>query len=571
MLSSRQHLRVVAAVVAATTATLVAVKYFPRPEPKPEQAPAVAQKSPEPPSSSPAAEKFATSPLELRPAPEQLPEPITEEPDSAKLDLFRPSTLTPPPLNREFRAAWIASVGNIDWPSKSGLSTEAQKAELIRLLDHAASLNLNAVVLQVRPASDALYASKIEPWSTYLTGQMGKAPTPFYDPLEFAVKEAHARGLELHAWFNPFRALATKRHASKAAPNHVTKTHPHLVRSYGDLMWLDPGEPEARKYVLDVIGDVVKRYDIDAVHLDDYFYPYKVKGRDFPDKPSWDKYRKSGGTLARDDWRRDNIDVFVRDLYSRVKEEKKWVKVGISPFGIWRPQKELRIAGLDSFSELYADSRKWLESGWLDYISPQLYWASNAPRQNYTTLLKWWSDTNKMNRHLWPGIATARIGKERPASDILNQISITRKASEAAGNIHWHFKSLVENFGKVSDQLTKTLYSEPALIPASSWLASGKLAKPEVSFDASRLSWSLEDNSHAQRWALQIKRDGKWSTELLPNTATSRDFEKDDLPEAVAITAIDRVGNASPAVVIERGELKDKVATVGAIGAPQSL
>ncbi|RYD80169.1 MAG: hypothetical protein EOP84_12255, partial [Verrucomicrobiaceae bacterium] len=249
------------------------------------------------------------------PSPLPLEVPATAEasaPDAPmKLELFRASEINPPALAREFRAAWIASVGNIDWPSKQNLSPEAQKAELIRLLDHAAALRLNAVVLQVRPASDALYASKIEPWSMYLTGKMGKAPTPFYDPLEFAVKEAHARGLELHAWFNPFRALSTKRHATTAAPNHVTKTHPHLVRTYGDLVWLDPGELEARKYVHDVIADVVKRYDVDAVHLDDYFYPYRIKGKDFPDDASWSKYRSSGGTMTRNDWRRDNIDSFV--------------------------------------------------------------------------------------------------------------------------------------------------------------------------------------------------------------------------------------------------------------------
>jgi uncharacterized lipoprotein YddW (UPF0748 family) len=563
MLSPRQRLSAAGVILAAAAVALLSTK-LPYGS-GPEEIPAFTITQPELPKL-PSAAVPSPSPLELaRPVEPTVPD------EALKLELFRPSEITPPALAREFRAAWIASVGNIDWPSKQGLSPEAQKAELIRLLAHAAGLKLNAVVLQVRPASDALYASKIEPWSMYLTGKMGKAPAPYYDPLEFAVAEAHKRGLELHAWFNPFRALSTKRHAAAAAPNHVTKTHPHLVRNYGDLVWLDPGEPDARKYVLEVIADVVKRYDIDAIHLDDYFYPYKVKGRDFPDNPSWDKYRSSGGTMARADWRRDNVDTFVRDLYSRVKQEKTWVKVGISPFGIWRPQKDLSIAGLDSFQELYADSRKWLQSGWVDYISPQLYWASDAPRQNYTTLLKWWSETNKMHRHLWPGIATARIGKERPASDILNQISITRNASESAGNIHWHFKSLVENFGKVSDELTKTLYAEPALIPAFSWLSSDKLDKPGVSFEAMRLSWSLKDKALARQWAVQTKRNGKWTMEVLPGTETSRIFKPDDLPEAIAITAIDKVGNASPAVVIERDELKDTVAVADSANMPQSL
>lgn len=560
MLSRRQHLAVVATLVAAATTTIVSTKYLnPQPEEKPAQPPVQAQEQPAEPL--PPIAVFEPKPLELEPAPPA----VAAEPEPAlKLEQFRPSTITPPPLTREFRAAWIASVGNIDWPSKPGLSPEAQKAELITLLDRAAALRLNAIVLQVRPASDALYASKFEPWSSYLTGKMGKAPTPYYDPLEFAVAEAHKRGLELHAWFNPFRALTTTRHAATAAPNHVTKTHPHLVRRYGSLMWLDPGEPDARKYVLDVIADVVQRYDIDAIHLDDYFYPYRIKDKrgrsvDFPDEPSWKKYRESGGALARDDWRRDNINTFVRDLYDRVKSEKTWVKVGISPFGIWRPQKDLRIAGLDSFQELYADSRKWLQSGWLDYVSPQLYWKTDAPRQSFPTLLKWWADANEKERHLWPGIATAQIGKERPATDILKQINLTRETLDAAGNIHWHFKSLLKNLGEVADKLSDTLYSEPALVPAFSWLGSGTLEKPEVSFESLRLSWSLKDSTAAKSWALQIKRDGKWTMEVLPITSTSRVFEKDELPEAVAITAIDRVGNASPAVVIERDKSKETV------------
>lgn len=504
------------------------------------------------------ATKDFTLPEILAPELSVPPAPLVEA--APTLDPFRLSSLTPPALTREFRAAWIATVGNIDWPSRPGLSTEAQQAELIRLLDHAAALRLNAILLQVRPASDALYASKLEPWSAYLTGTMGKAPAPFYDPLEFAVTEAHKRGLELHAWFNPFRALTTVRNAAKVSPDHVTKTQSTIVRKYGDLLWLDPGEPAARTYVLDVIADVVQRYDIDGVHLDDYFYPYPTKDRRgrplaFPDEPSWKAYLGNGGTLARDDWRRENINTFVRELYARIKAEKTWVKLGISPFGIWRPQAKPLISGLDSFQALYADSRKWLQSGWLDYVAPQLYWSNDAPRHSYPVLLDWWADSNQKQRHLWPGIATGQISNSRPASDILAQISLTREKLTSAGNIHWHFKSLLENVGKISEQLSSTLYAEPALIPASSWLGESSEIAPEVSVDATRLSWSHKDKTPLSHWAVQTKRGNKWDLEILPRTETAKEFVASDLPEVLAISAIDRFGNASPAVVLERADL----------------
>ena len=246
------------------------------------------------------------------------------------------SLTVPPPIRREFRGVWIASVENIDWPSQPGLSTQEQKDELVGMLDRAVALRLNAVILQVRPAADAMYASPYEPWSEYLTGRMGRAPNPWYDPLEFAVTEAHRRGLELHAWFNPYRA----RHPSSRsapAPNHISVTHPELVKKYGSMLWMDPGEPEVRDETIRVVLDVVQRYDIDGVHIDDYFYPYKEKDRrgrtiEFPDGNSWRKYLRSGGTLSRDDWRRTNVDSLIYQVYIRIKAAKPWVKFGISPF-----------------------------------------------------------------------------------------------------------------------------------------------------------------------------------------------------------------------------------------------
>ena len=268
-------------------------------------------------------------------------------------------------------------------------------------------LNLNAIVLQVRPACDAIYASKIEPWSYYLTGAMGKAPEPFYDPLAFAVDEAHRRGLELHAWFNPYR-VAMLSPAPAFSKNHITHTHPDWVQRYGSSLWLDPGEKAAAEYSLEVVMDVVRRYDIDGVQFDDYFYPYKEKDAqkrelEFPDGASWRKYGAGGG-LSRDDWRRENVNSLVHQAYESIKAAKPWVKFGVAPFGIWEPGFPKQIRGKSAYTEIYADSRRWLTNGWVDYWSPQLYWPIDLPDQSFPVLLQWWTEQNPKHRNIWPGI-----------------------------------------------------------------------------------------------------------------------------------------------------------------------
>lgn len=476
--------------------------------------------------------------------------------------LYRPSLIAPPSLAREFRGAWIATIGNLDWPSKAGLPSDVQQRELLALLDRAVSLRLNAVILQVRPAADALYASTMEPWSLYLSGEMGRAPEPYYDPLEFAVSEAHKRGLELHAWFNPFRALSSVRN-NPPSSTHLSKTHPELVRRYGDLLWLDPGEEAVRDHVIGVITDVVRRYNIDGVHLDDYFYPYPMKDArrrvvDFPDDASWARYAETGGLLERGDWRRENVNLFVERLYKQIKAEKPWVQFGIAPFGIWRPQKEPLIFGLDAYDELYADSRKWLENGWVDYISPQLYWTMNARGHGYATMLQWWAGANPLGRHLWPGVATSRIGPAQPAADFLRQIALTRLWPGSKGNIHWHIKTLTDNLGEISNLLSEQLYAFQALAPASPWLGSDRVEKPEAVFESEKLSWKTQRTAAPKLWALQTKRDARWTLEVLPGEQTTRLFDSDKMPEALALTPIDRFGNAGPAAMLER------VSTTGA-------
>jgi uncharacterized lipoprotein YddW (UPF0748 family) len=461
--------------------------------------------------------------------------------------------IVPPPPAREFRAAWIATVGNSCWPSKSGLSTAQQQAELIAILDRAAALKLNAVIFQVRPACDALYQSSLEPWSEYLTGIQGRAPAPFYDPLAFAITEAHQRGIELHAWFNPFRA----HHAQAVSPiatNHISKTRPQLARSYGKYLWLDPGEPEVRAYCLRVVMDVVKRYDVDGIHFDDYFYPYKEKNfagleMDFPDDASWKKYGGSTG-LARDDWRRSNVDIFMQQVYHAIKGEKPWVKFGISPFGIWRPKNPPSISGFDAYAGLYADSRKWLREGWCDYFTPQLYWGIQPPAQSFYTLLEWWNSENVRHRHIWPGMDSLKVGGKWPPTEIVNQINVTRRYADA-GHVHWSMTALMKN-AALNTALARDIYRQPALIPASPWLNATSPPPPKLSVSvrgkATHVQWQNAGAKSAGGWVLQSRVNGLWTTQIFPAGRTDLHLDK-VMPDAIAVRAVDRVENLSePAI-----------------------
>jgi len=359
----------------------------------------------------------------------------------------------------EFRAAWVASVYNIDWPSKAGLPAETQKAELRRMLDRAAALNLNAILLQVRPESDALYRSEHEPWSRFLTGKQGVSPG--YDPLAYAIKEAHARGLELHAWINPFRAAANAR--TPLAPGHIAKRRPDWVRRFDNQLWIDPGDPEARRYVISIMADIARRYPVDGIHIDDYFYPYPKGKAVFNDDATARRYA-AGKT--RGEWRRENINDFVRTMYFTLKKIRPSAKIGISPFGIWRPGVPSTVEGkLDAYGELFADSRKWLAEGWCDYLAPQLYWSIDSP-QPFPDLLAWWR-AQSHGKAVWPGIAPTRIGPNRSAQEIVNQIALTRRGRfhGAPGHIHWSMKSLMTNQGGVADRLRSGPYARKAPAP----------------------------------------------------------------------------------------------------------
>lgn len=425
--------------------------------------------------------------------------------------------LQPPELEREFRGLWVASVANIDFPSKSGISRYGLQNELRKIVSRTREINCNALIFQVRPACDALYESKLEPWSEYLTGTQGKSPG--FDPLHFLSIECRKAGIELHAWFNPFRARAADP-KSDAHPLHVSRSKTEMVREYGKLRWLDPGDPRVRQHTLDVIADVVTRYDIDGVHLDDYFYPYpesdpKTKNDiPFPDNPTFSTYQRSGGMLRRDDWRRSNVDVFVEALYRRVHAIKPQCMVGISPFGIYRPGQPPQIKGLDAFAQIYADSQKWLREGWVDYLAPQLYWPIERRAQSFPVLLQWWLAQNSQGRHVWPGLYT---GKYSP-QEIEFQIKTTRGLQGATGHIHFSMQALLS--GKATRghnraaHLLHQVYAQPAIIPETSWLA--QTESPVINIE----QWDISENylkwkrlpEDARTIALQYLVNEKWNT-----------------------------------------------------------
>lgn len=463
--------------------------------------------------------------------------------------------LVPPAPMREFRAAWVATVGNIDWPSKPGLPVEQQKAELRLILDKAVELRLNAIIFQVRPSCDALYKSDIEPWSEYLTGKMGKAPAPNYDPLKYAVDEAHARGLELHAWFNPYRA-GHPNAKSPISSGHVSRKHPSMVRKYGKYLWLDPSDPAVQNYTTRVILDVVKRYDIDGVHLDDYFYPYKEKNArgetlEFPDERNWRAYQKRGGKLDRSEWRRGHVNKLMERLGKEIKAQKKWVKFGISPFGIWRPGHPPQIKGLDAYEQLYADARLWLAKGWVDYLAPQLYWAIAPPEQSYPVLLDWWHGQNEMKRAIFPGSALTRVGNLWKAEEIVRQFQLARK-SPTPGYICWNMTSLMKNPDDLQRKLVQSINSVPALVPRFEWIPGAAPAKPDLLVNPTGTDRLVSWKSRGQvfLWVVQTKHGGSWRTEIVPASDNVRRYAKGNMPEVMAVTAVSRLNVASEPVII---------------------
>jgi len=383
----------------------------------------------------------------------------------------------------EFRAVWIATVDNIDWPSKGNFNREAQKAEFIRQLDMHQRNGINAVIVQVRPAADAFYPSQYEPWSEWLTGKQGQPPADYYDPLQFMIEETHKRGMEFHAWCNPYRAIF-KIGQSSISPTHITRIHPEWFLSYGDTKYFDPGNKEVQQYVTEVIRDMLSRYDVDAIHFDDYFYPYRIPGREFPDDRS---YKKFGNGMSKEDWRRSNVDSIILMLSRAIKAEKKYCKFGISPFGVWRnkdrdPEGSDTRAGQTNYDDLYADILLWLKMGWIDYVAPQLYWEFEQKNAPYGILLDWWG-RHSYGRHCYIGLGIYKAGLNaywRDNSQLPRQIASLRRTENVQGMIFFSSTSFQRNPNGWNDSLQNNYYRYPALVPPMNWIDSIKPKAPSI-------------------------------------------------------------------------------------------
>ena len=457
-----------------------------------------------------------------------------------------PDTAAPAML-REMRGLWVATVANIDWPSRSTLTADQQRSELVSILDRAAAAGFNAIIFHVRPAGDAVYRSSIEPWGAMLTGTQGNDPG--YDPLAFAVEQAHARGLQLHAWINPFRAGNTADSARLAA-THLFRTRRDLIRIYGSQLWVDPGEPDVQDHVIRVVTDIVRRYDIDGIHADDYFYPYPETDAAnrtivFPDAAT---YARTGGGLTIDDWRRANVDRFVERLYREVHAIAPTLPVGISPFGIWRPGSPVGVSGLDAYAAIYADSRKWLRQGWVDYLAPQLYWSIAAPQQSFPSLLDWWLAENVRGRHVWPGLAAYRVSDGSSSafstSEIPAQVSLTRARPAGSGELLYNATwTLTRNGGAVASSLAN-LYKTRAVPPAYPWLDASAPAAPGIVVANGLLQLAPGEDAPPRWWVVRTRAADGWTTRTV--FGTERSVALGSAVTRVIVNAIDAAGNSSP-------------------------
>jgi uncharacterized lipoprotein YddW (UPF0748 family) len=471
---------------------------------------------------------------------------------------------------REFRGVWVATVSNIDWPSRPGLSADQQKQELIGLLEKHKGNGMNAIILQVRPAADAFYAKSREPWSQWLMGKQGLAPAEGYDPLEFAIKEAHFRGMELHAWFNPYRATTSTN--AVLSNNHMVVKRPDLFFTYAGKKQFDPGLPEVREYIIQVVLDVVKGYDIDGIHFDDYFYPYPVSGQTIKDANTFAQY--PNGFTNVNDWRRNNVDMLIEQLDDSIHHYKKHVKFGISPFGIWRNLREDSLGsatnGLSNYSELYADSRKWVKEGWVDYINPQVYFSFTRKAAPFDTLVDWWGE-NTYGRHLYIGQAAYLMNQKMEAAwrlpnQIPDQIRYMRENNRVQGSVFFSSKSFSNVARATGDSLRLDLYKYPSLPPQMPWLDDVEPNVPlhlrsEAKSDGIHLSWEhpliAADGETASGYVIYRFEEGEHIAILNPKNILKISFlnytnfiDTDVISGkryTYLVTALDRLKNESEA------------------------
>ncbi|MBK6820110.1 MAG: family 10 glycosylhydrolase [Bacteroidetes bacterium] len=463
--------------------------------------------------------------------------------------------------NREFRAAWVATIGNIDWPSKQGLDASIQQQEFITIIERLKANNMNAVIVQIRPSADALYQSTYENWSRYLSGKQGVPPSPYYDPLAFMIEECHKRCLEFHAWFNPYRALVDANKNPNTA-EHITRLHPEWFLNYGGKKYFDPGLPEVKAYFIKIVMDVVKRYDIDAVHFDDYFYPYRIAKVEFPDFKSYAMY---GSKFAnKDDWRRDNVNRLIESLSKQIKQEKPYVKFGISPFGVWRnaskdPEGSQTNGGQTNYDDLFADVIMWQKKGWIDYLLPQLYWEIGHRAVDYHTLLDWWAQ-HAYNRHMYIGHGLYKIGTDpklcwRSLSEITNQINALRENKKVHGSAFYSANAFKKNFYDLNQTMKSKWYPNPALLPQMPWIDHEKLPTPTLFAQFDReghrvLQWKVEDGAQRDLQVavdkMETNQENRQQKSIVYITRdTKYVVEKDTKKYKYVVTSLDRLHNES--------------------------
>jgi uncharacterized lipoprotein YddW (UPF0748 family) len=492
---------------------------------------------------------------------------------------------------QEFRAMWIANVANVDWPSAKNLPAEQQRAELVAYLDMAQRQGLNAVFFQIRNACDAVYQSNLEPWSEWLTGTQGQSPG--YDPLAFIIQECRKRNIELHAWMNPYRAVTDTRSASIAS-THLSRTHPEAILSYGTLRILDPGLPEVRAWVARVVMDVVRRYDVDGIHFDDYFYPYPQTGLTLNDNATFNNHNR--GITNRADWRRDNVNLLIKAVSDSVRRAKPWVKFGVSPFGIWQNRSSSSLGsdtrGFEGYSGVYADARTWAQEGWVDYVLPQIYWSIGNSAANFSVLVPWWNQ-NSFGKHFYVGHGAYKINEDADANwrkpqEIGDQIRLLRTYPNAKGSTFFSAKTLRNNPLGLGDSLEKRLYTTPALIPAMPWKDMTPPPPPQrltakLNEDgSSTIAWEYASTANSEldkaryfvvyrgstRQALDTKSSRSiWA--IVPKNDNTTTFSLIDrgieagLQYSYAISAVDRLHNEStPTPVISPSVLTSTMATV---------
>ena len=466
---------------------------------------------------------------------------------------------------REFRAAWIQSVNG----QFRGMPTEKLKQNLIGQLNSLQKAGINAIIFQVRPEADALYASRLEPWSRFLTGVQGKAPEPYWDPMQFMIDECHKRGMEFHAWINPYRTKTTLK--SELAPNHVYNIHPEWFVTYGDQLYFDPALPESRRHICMVVSDIVSRYDVDAIHMDDYFYPYPIKGKDFPDDASIARF--GGGFSNKGDWRRSNVNVLIKKLHETIREIKPWVKFGVSPFGIYRNESSdplgSKTKGLQNYDDLYADVLLWAREGWIDYNIPQIYWHIGHPVADYETLVKWWA-RNTENRPLFIGQSVMNtVQNADPKNPSINQLprkmALQRAYQTIGGSCQWPASAVVENAGKYRDALIAEYHKYPALPPVFDFMdneapAKVRKMKPVWTEDGYILFWTApkykEEMNRAVQYVVYRFNDKEKVNIDDPShiVAITRDnfyklpYEDGKTKYRYVVTALDRLHNESKSV-----------------------